>query len=132
MILQRAAAVALLVILGSITNDAVHAHHSYAATYDHDKTVEIKGELVVFMYRNPHSVLQVMVMGPDGKGVRWACEWAGTRSLNKSGVSSGTLRPGDEVVISGFPGRSEDVPRLLVRSIHRLADNWKWSGDSTE
>lgn len=132
MILRRAAAIALLAILGCITDDAAHGHHSYPATYDFDKTIEIRGELVVFMYRNPHSLLQVMVRGRDGKDVRWACEWAGTRALNKSGVGSGTLSPGDEVIISGFPGRNENVPRMLVRSIHRSADGWKWSGDSSE
>ena len=113
-------------------NGTAMGHHSYAATYDLDKKVEVKGELVVFMYRNPHSILQIMAPGADGKIVRWACEWAGTRSLGLEGINNATLKPGDKLVITGIAGRSSEVPRLLVMSVQRPADGWKWSGDSTK
>ena len=44
----------------------VYAHHSFAATYFEDQTVTIKGKLVQFLYRNPHSF--VHVEAPDDKG----------------------------------------------------------------
>lgn len=53
----------------------VLAHHSYAATYFPDRSVTIEGTLAVFMYRNPHSVIQVLVLAKDGSQQRWACEW---------------------------------------------------------
>jgi hypothetical protein len=37
-----------------------YSHHSFTATYDESKTVEIKGELVQFMFRNPHAFVHVM------------------------------------------------------------------------
>src|SRR4051812_49305676 len=82
----------------------VRAHHSYAATYYLDKTVEIRGEVMAFMYRNPHSIIQVMVTDEDGRKVRWACEWGGTLSLDKKGVNRFTLKPGEAVIVSGVPG----------------------------
>ena len=50
----------------------LYAHHSFTATYDENKTVKIEGELVQFMFRNPHAF--VHVMAPDENGVmqRWA------------------------------------------------------------
>jgi len=47
------------------------AHHSFAATYFEDQTVTIKGKLVQFLYRNPHSF--VHVEAPDDKGEMQTC-----------------------------------------------------------
>ena len=41
----------------------LYAHHSFTATYDENKTVKIEGELVQFMFRNPHAF--VHVLAPD-------------------------------------------------------------------
>src|SRR5512134_2266831 len=48
-----------------------YAHHSFAATYDETKTITIKGKMVQFSFRNPHSFVQVEVTDGNGK-VRWA------------------------------------------------------------
>lgn len=44
------------------------AHHSFAATYFEDKTERVEGELVQFLFRNPHSF--VHVEGKDAQGRR--------------------------------------------------------------
>ena len=44
----------------------VSAHHSFAATYFEDKTETVEGELVQFLFRNPHSF--VHVEGKDATG----------------------------------------------------------------
>ena len=54
----------------------VGAHHSFPSTYFVDKTITIKGKVTEFMFRNPHSVVQVLAPGDDGKMYRWAVEWA--------------------------------------------------------
>jgi hypothetical protein len=127
----RALVVALFWI-GAGINSTAFGHHSYAATYLFEQTIRIEGEVMMFMYRNPHSTLQVLAPGPDGKSYRWACEWAGTRALDRNGVSNVTLKPGDKVIITGAPGRNAENHRLLVKTIERPADGWKWSGDSTQ
>jgi hypothetical protein len=127
----RALAIGLLWATVWTIDGTALAHHSYAATYRADQTIRIDGVVAMFMYRNPHSTLQVLVSDPDGKSYRWACEWAGTRALDSDGVSNITLKPGDKVIITGLPGRNPEDHRLLVKSIVRPADGWKWSGDST-
>ena len=104
-----------------------YAHHSFAATYVTDKEVKIEGDLIQFMFRNPHSF--VHVTGPDEKGEiqRWAVEWAAAGQL--TGVTRDTLRPGDHVIITGNPGRTAADHRLRMRSILRPKDGFKWSGD---
>jgi hypothetical protein len=104
------------------------AHHSFAATYFEDKTQKVEGNLVQFLYRNPHSF--VHVEGPDDKGVmqRWAIEWGAGGQLGRQGVTRETLKPGDHVVIVGNPGRNPDDHRLRMVNITRPSDGWKWGG----
>ena len=106
----------------------VFAHHSFAATYFEDQTVTIKGKLVQFLYRNPHSF--VHVEAPDDKGVMqtWAVEWGAGGQLSRDGVTRESLKPGDEVVIKGNPGRNPDDHRIRMQSIERPSDGWSWKG----
>lgn len=106
----------------------VYAHHSFAATYFEDQTVTIKGKLVQFLYRNPHSF--VHVEAPDDKGVMqtWAVEWGAGGQLSRDGVTRESLKPGDEVVITGNPGRNPDDHRVRMQSITRPSDGWNWKG----
>jgi hypothetical protein len=56
------------------------AHHSFAATYFEDKTQKIEGDLVQFMFRNPHSFVHVEAPDENGQMQRWAVEWAAMRN----------------------------------------------------
>jgi hypothetical protein len=95
-----------------------YAHHSFAATYDEAKTIEIKGKIVVFSFRNPHSYITVEVA--DGtKKVRWGVEGPGSTQLANSGVQNDTLRYGDEVVVTGNPSRTPGEPKLRLRTMKR-------------
>jgi len=107
---------------------AAYAHHSFAATYFEDKTVTIEGDLVQFLYRNPHSFVHVEVKDPKGEVTRWAVEWGGGGQLNREGVTRETLKPGDHVIITGNPGRTEADHRLRMQGINRPKDGWGWKG----
>jgi hypothetical protein len=102
------------------------AHHSFPATYNVDVETELQGEVVAFLYRNPHATIQVMVTESSGEKVRYLIEWAGAAALEGSGVSRGTLVPGDRVVILGNPGRNEADHRMRLVSIRRPSDGWTW------
>lgn len=110
---------ALLFVLGILaTAVAAYAHHSFAATYDEAKTIEIKGKIVVFSFRNPHSFVTVEVT--DGaRKIRWGVEGPGSTQLANSGIQNDTLRYGDEVVITGNPSRSPDEHKLRLRTMKR-------------
>ena len=106
-----------------------YAHHSFAATYFEDKTDKIQGKLVQFLYRNPHSFVHVEAKDPKtGEMIRWAVEWGAGGQLGRQGVTRDTLKPGDEVVINGNPGRNPEDHRLRMVNITRTSDNWKWGG----
>jgi hypothetical protein len=110
-----------------LTGATAYAHHSFAATYIVDKEIKIEGDLVQFMFRNPHSFVHVMAPDDKGEAQRWAIEWAAAGQL--TGISRETLKPGDHVIITGNPGRTAEDHRIRMRSIFRPKDGFKWSGD---
>jgi hypothetical protein len=72
------------------------------------------------------------VEAPDDKGEMqtWLIEGAAPNVLAQGGMSSNSLRPGDHVIVSGQPGRVTDDHRMLLESIARPSDGFKWSGKS--
>ena len=111
---------ALILALGILAmTAAAEAHHSFAATYDEAKTIEIKGKVVVFSFRNPHSFVTVEVADANGKKVRWSVEGPGSTQLANSGIQNDTLRYGDEVVVAGNPSRTPGEPKLRLRTMKR-------------
>ena len=110
---------------------AAYAHHSFAATYQEGETITIEGTMVQFSFRNPHSFVQVEVVDDAGDAVRWRVEWGGTAALRNSGVENDTLRYGDQVVVTGNPGRREGQHRLRMRTVTR-PDGFTWGDDANE
>ena len=62
------------------------AHHSFAATYLEDQTVTVEGDIVQFLYRNPHSFVHLTAKEKDGSIARYTIEWGGTGQLGAQGV----------------------------------------------
>jgi hypothetical protein len=121
-------AAAVFGVLGLAAVVPVSAHHSFAATYFEDQQQKIEGDLVQFVFRNPHSY--VHLEAPDEKGVvqRWAVEWGSGMQLSTQGLSATALKAGDHVIIVGSPGRDPEDHRLRMRSIERPKDGFKWNG----
>ena len=116
----------LIVALASLAGPRVFAHHSFSATYLEDQSITIEGELVQFIFRNPHSFVHVMVTEKDGSKVRYAVEWGGAGQLGGQGVTRETLKPGDVIVISGSPGRNPAEHRVRMVSLRRPKDGFGW------
>ncbi len=116
-----------------VTGTAAYAHHSFAGTYHEDDTMTIEGQLVQFLYRNPHSFVHVVATDESGAEQRWSIEWGGVAQLNRQGVDRFTLKPGETVRIVGAPSRSVDVDhRLLMRGLERRTDgvvDFVWGGE---
>lgn len=103
------------------------AHHSFYASYLINKQVTIDGEILQISFRNPHSFIQVLAADSHGHMERWAVEWAGAGALAHTRVARNTLKPGDHVRIVGSPGRDSGDRLLILRSIERPSDGWKWN-----
>jgi Family of unknown function (DUF6152) len=124
--MRRVAAV--VVLIGALTcARQAYAHHSFGATYVENKQLSIEGELLQFVYRNPHALLQVMAPDANRQMQRWTVEWEAMGQLDHQGVTSMTLRPGDRVIITGNPGKNAADHWLRAQTIVRPSDGWKWT-----
>jgi hypothetical protein len=111
---------------------AASAHHSFTATYFEDRTTEIQGKLLQFMFRNPHSFVHVEAPDENGTLQRWAVEWGGAGQLSGQGVTNQTLRVGDVVSITGNPGRDPNDHRIRMQYLRRPADGFEWGRNPGE
>lgn len=116
---------AMLLLTWSVST---FAHHSVAATYLIGKSVTIDGHLREFLWRNPHSFMRVEAADEKGQKHIWVIEGAAPQQLTESGLSQSTLRPGDRVIITGIPGRIAEDHKMLLHTIERPSDGFKWVG----
>lgn len=108
---------------------AAYAHHSFAGTYLEDAPPQtIQGKLVQFLLRNPHSFVTVETKDEKGESIRWGVEWGAAGQLAQQGISQGSLRVGDEVIVTGSPGRNPAEHRLRMRAIKRVSDGQVFAG----
>ena len=82
------------------------AHHSFAAQYDGNQPVTLKGVVTKVEWTNPHARFYIDVTEPDGKVVNWNLELASPNYLKRAGWSSTSLKQGDEVIVEGSLARS--------------------------
>ena len=119
--------VAAAVLAGlCVAGTQIYAHHSFATAYFEDQSVTLEGELVQFLFRNPHSFVHVLVKEKDGSTVRYAVEWGGAGQLGSQGVGKDTLRVGDVVIITGSPGRNPEDHRVRLVTLRRPKDGFVW------
>ena len=118
----------LVVVAAFMSGVAAYAHHSFAGSYIEGQVVTIEGTVAEFNIRNPHSFISIEVTDKDGKTSRWGGEWGGVTQLTQSGVNRFTLKIGDKIIIEGAPARDSSDHKVLVRSVTRPSDGYKWQG----
>jgi hypothetical protein len=110
-----------------LTGMPVAAHHSLEGSYVMNQRVTVEGDLVQFLYRNPHSFVTIKGKNPTtGDLVMWSVEWNGAKRLGREGVTPNTLKLGDHVVAVGQPSRNPEHHRLYMETITRPSDKWEW------
>ena len=124
LILVSLSVLAVLTLAGGLA----FAHHSASATYIHGQSVKIEGTLKEFIWRNPHSFMKVEAKDEKGQMQTWVIEGAAPAQLLESGLTTSTLRPGDHVIVSGQPGRIAEDHRMLLETVERPSDGFKWKG----
>jgi len=75
----------------------VEAHHSFAAQYDANKPITLRGTITRMLWSNPHGHLYIDVKMPDGKLVTWELETASPAGLYRRGWRRDECRAANSV-----------------------------------
>jgi hypothetical protein len=101
----------------------IAAHHSIAGIYDSSRQVTIDGVIAQFHFVNPHPFIMVDVKNDSGRTQQWRLEMDNRYELAGVGMKSDTLKAGDQVRVSGSPGRSQPQS-LYIRRLERRPDGF--------
>jgi hypothetical protein len=80
----------------------VAGHHSFAAEYDGNKPITLRGTVVKMEWINPHAWIHVDVKEANGTVTRWMIEGAAPNALIRRGWNRNSLQPGVEITIEGY------------------------------
>ena len=95
------------------------AHHAQAPFFDQARTIEIRGTVVRWYFRNPHPVLEVEATDDASGTVVWEVQFAPATVLAKRGWTEDMFKPGDPVVATGHPSRAPGTFGLEHRTLER-------------
>jgi len=109
----------------------VRAHHSFAAEFDINKPVTLKGVVTKIEWMNPHTWFYIDVTTDSGTVEKWQCETGAPIELVRRGWRKGDLKIGDEVTVQGY--RAKDGTNTAnAREVH-LPDGKKiFSGSADD
>jgi len=95
----------LIVVAGLLAlSGPIFAHHSLA-NYDRQKEITLTGTVTEFLLKNPHTYIVFEVKGEDGAVVKWTAGSSSPMRLFRMGWKTTTLKPGDQITVTGGPHR---------------------------
>ncbi len=81
---------------------SVQAHHAFAAEFDANKPVRLKGKITRMEWINPHAWMHLDVEKEDGTVENWMIEAGPPGALVRRGWSRESVVPGTEVLVEGY------------------------------
>jgi hypothetical protein len=81
------------------------AHHAFAAEFDAEKPVKLRGTVTKMEWINPHAWIHIDVKADDGKMVGWMIECGTPNTLFRRGLNKTSITPGTEILVDGYQAK---------------------------
>ena len=81
------------------------AHHAFAAEFDADQPITLRGAVTRVEWINPHTWIHINVKDATGKLTEWMIEGGTPNTLLRRGITRDSLQPGTEVLVDGYQAK---------------------------
>jgi hypothetical protein len=89
-----------------MASGAVRAHHAFAAEFDVNQPIVLRGIVSKAEWANPHSWVYLDVKNDSGKTTTWAIECGAPNALLRRGWNKNSLPIGSEIVVDGYKAKN--------------------------
>ena len=84
----------------------LRAHHSFAAEFDRNAVVELKGVVTRIDWINPHAFVFLDMKDAKGQVVNWEIELSSPNGLMRRGWNRNSLKVGETISLTGFRAKN--------------------------
>jgi hypothetical protein len=95
-----------VIVFAAATARPAFAHHSFAAEFDANAPVVLKGTITRMEWINPHSWIHVEVKNPDGTVTEWMVEGGTPNTLFRRGFTREAVKAGMEITVEGYRAKT--------------------------
>ncbi|HET9447418.1 MAG TPA: DUF6152 family protein [Steroidobacteraceae bacterium] len=81
------------------------AHHAFAAEFDANKPVNLRGPVTRVEWINPHAWIHIDSKNADGTTTAWMVEGGTPNTLLRRGITKDSLQIGTEIVVRGYQSK---------------------------
>ena len=81
------------------------AHHAFAAEFDANKPLKLRGTVTKMDWVNPHAWVHLDVKNADGSVTSWMVEGGSPNALLRRGFNKNSLLPGTEISVEAFQAK---------------------------
>ena len=82
------------------------AHHSFAAEFDAQQQITLRGNVIRVEWINPHTWIHINVKDASGNLVEWMIEGGTPNTLLRRGVDKNSLPAGTEIIVDGYRAKN--------------------------
>lgn len=83
------------------------AHHAFAAEFDGNAPVLLKGKVTKVEWINPHAWVHMEVADPAKPAQKWMVEGGTPNTLLRGGLTRESLKPGTEIIVRGYQAKDK-------------------------
>ena len=104
--IRKIALVGPVVVIALGSASVASAHHSFAAEFDANAPVVLKGTITKMEWINPHSWIHVDVKNADGTVTEWMIEGGTPNTLFRRGFTRDAVKAGMEITVEGYRAKN--------------------------